>query len=58
MAPKHTSTGPHAHYPAISAVAPEHTTGGPRRSEYSDDQRWFSLRLLGEPASGMGGSSR
>lgn len=29
-------SGPHEHYPAISAVPPEHTTGGPQRSEYSN----------------------
>lgn len=35
MAPKHAITGAHTHYRARSTPAPEHTTDGPQRSEYS-----------------------
>ena len=34
-APKHTSAGSRVRYWTIRAPAPEHTTGGPQRSEYS-----------------------
>lgn len=35
MAPKHTITGPHGRYRRTRALAPERTTSGPQRSEYS-----------------------
>lgn len=44
MAPKHAMSGPHAHYRPISAVAPEHTTDGPQRSEYSKGSNTFAQR--------------
>ena len=35
MAPKHATAGSRAHYRPVSAMAPDHTTDGPQRSEYS-----------------------
>ncbi|MFB9075138.1 hypothetical protein ACFFX0_29760 [Citricoccus parietis] len=35
VAPKHATAGSRAHYRPVSAMAPDHTTDGPQRSEYS-----------------------